>query len=181
MPDPTIDKKKPKYKFAVLSGEKATGIAVLDYYAYGRWPHWFTVLATKHKVPPDFIVTLLYLWDATVGRSEACEGDLAVSQVPVRARNVRKYLAAICRAGLFEVLESKSGDKTGDFFVYNDAATPETWETFFRVIGTASRFGGWDKVSPETFGGFIGRAVTGEKLPANPVLDARGGSAGRTG
>src|SRR4051812_22130431 len=143
-----------------LTKDKATGIPILDEYAYGRWPHAFMVWATRHDVPEHFLITLLYLWDATVGSGDDCCGDLAISQVRGRERTIRKWLAAFCAAGFFEEKKRNPGDKKGSMFVYNQNTTPEAWERMFKAAGLAQHFGNWDEMSPEKFGKFMARAAS---------------------
>ncbi len=142
-----------------LTKDKATGIPILDEFAYGRWPHAFMIWATRHSVPDHFLITLMYLWDATVGSSDDYSGDLAIAQVPVRERTVRKWLAAFCAVGFFEEKKRKPGDKKGSIFVYESSTTPSAWERMFKVAGLAERFGNWDSMPPDKFGKFIARAA----------------------
>lgn len=141
-----------------LTKDKATGIAVVDEFAFTMWPHAFNIWAARYKVPDHFLIALLYLWDATVGTGDA-SGDLSIGQVPVRERTVRKWLAAFCAAGFFEEHKLPSGSRRGSFFVYQEKTSPEAWEQLFKVAGLVQAFGDWDKVSPERFAGLVARAA----------------------
>ena len=141
-----------------LTKDKATGIPIVDEFAFAMWPHAFTIYARRYDVPDHFLITLLYLWDATVGSGDAC-GDLAIGQIPVRERTVRKWLAAFCAVGFFEEQKRKPGEKRGSFFAYQKNTSPEAWEKLFKVAGLAQYFGNWDEMTPERFGKFIARAA----------------------
>ena len=95
--------------------DKATGCPVLDEEAYGRWPHLFSNLARRYRVPDHFLLTLLFLWDQTMGSQNAPCGHVALSQIPVREREARKWLAALVKVGFFNVIPAKLGDKRGSY------------------------------------------------------------------
>jgi hypothetical protein len=155
----------------VLTGDKATGVPVLDEMAFGRWPHLFTVLAVKYKVPDHFLITLLFLWEATMGKSASGSGDLAIPQIPVRERTARKWLAALCAAGFFEKDEVEPGDTTGATFAYNVNTTPKAWHKFFAAAAMASYFPNWDAVSPKEFATLLASAIQRRTPPPLPEVN----------
>ncbi len=156
-------------KHPTILKDKATGNHALDAYAYVRWPHLFNVLALKYDVPPSLLLTLLFLWDRTVGTGNDF-GDVALSQIPVRRQEKVKWLAAFVAANFFERQKSKSGGRTqeGSFYVYNNPSADE-WDEFFRRSEFLRRFPKWDAVSAESFA----------RLSAD-VRDGRKGSAAAT-
>lgn len=162
MPNDTKDKQQRK---PTLYGNQATGVPVLDEMAYGCWPHLFTRLAIKYDVPAHFLITLLYLWEATVGadRDAPC-GYLARKQIPVRARESRKWLAAFCAAGFFTERRAKLGDKTGTFYEYKSATTAKEWEGLFAAAGVFSKLPDWDQLTAERFSKLISGAAQAEWL-----------------
>jgi len=131
--------------------EKATGNHALDAYAYGPWPHLFSVLARKYNVPDAMLLTLLFLWDMTVGTGDDC-GDAALTQIPIRARDRLKWLAAFVAAGFFKCEKATPGgaDQRGSFYEYTNP-TADDWDEFFRRAAAAYKFPGWDAVSTEQF------------------------------
>ena len=145
----TLDIKGRKFG-CVLRDEKATRIPVLDAQAYGRWPHLFSNLAREHDAPADLIITLLYLWDGTMGSANAPGGDVSISQIPVRTREKRKWLAALCAAGLFERVSGPAGSTRGDAYYYDEQATPEKWDEFFQLAARSKQFD-HDQVSVKVF------------------------------
>jgi hypothetical protein len=156
---------KPQRK-PTLYGAQATGMPVLDNMAYGCWPHLFTPLALEYDVPPHFLITLLFLWEATVGadRDAPC-GNLALTQIPVRVRESRKWLAAFVAAGFFTVRPAKLGDKTGSFYEYRSATTAKEWEGFFAAVDVIFKFpGDMDKLSPAAFSKLISGAAKADWL-----------------
>jgi hypothetical protein len=144
---------------AVLTGGNATGIPAIDEFAFGRWPHLFTILATRYQVPDHFLIVLLFLWEATVGHNTEGMGDLAIAQIPVREREARKWLAALCALGFFERVQGPPGSTTGAMFIYKKATTPDAWEQLFAIAGQLSCLRNWDKVSPERFARVVARAM----------------------
>ena len=145
MPERTID------KHPTILKDKATGNHALDSYAYARWPHLFAALALKYSVPPDMLLTLLFLWDRTVGTGDDC-GDCAMSQIPVRARAATKWLAAFVAADFFSCMKAIPGgaDQRGSFYEYKNPSTNE-WDEFFRRAEILQRFGNWDAVPADRF------------------------------
>lgn len=137
----------------VFLKEKATGNHALDSYAYGRWPHLFNVLALKYPVPPEMLLTLLFLWDRTVGDGDDA-GDCARTQIPVRARHRDKWLSAFVAGGFFSCEKSESGGSAkrqrGSFFIYKNP-TADQWDQFFWRASILSRFEHWDDVLPNKF------------------------------
>src|SRR5208282_4589469 len=125
---------------------KATGNHALDAYAYGPWPHLFTRLACTYKPPAEMLLTLLYLWDRTVGTGNDC-GDCALSQIPVHHRHRNKWLAAFIAAGFFECVKTKPGGKSkkqeGSFYVYKNPSANQ-WDAFFRAASVVVHYKGWD-------------------------------------
>jgi len=158
MADKPTTSGKP-YWGGLLSGEKATGIPVLDAMAYGRWPHLFSYLALKHEVPDHFLITLLYLWDGTMGSAHAPNGNVALAQIPVREREARKWLAAFCAVGFFEKDAAEWGDRKGSMFTYNEDTRPQEWEKLFAWAGAVKNLRNWDKVGPERFANTARRAL----------------------
>ena len=132
--------------------EKATGNHALDAYAYGPWPHLFNRLALEYAVPESLVMTLLFLWDRTVGSGDDF-GDCALSQIYARPRERSKWLAALTASGFFECTKAKSGgaDQHGSFYVYKNP-TADEWDEFFRRAGIVKKAPNWDKVLPEKFG-----------------------------
>jgi hypothetical protein len=161
---------------ALLTGDKATGIAAVDEIGFSRWPHLFNVLAERYPVPDHLLITLLWLWNGTVGRNAAGSGDLAVAQVPVRERNVRKWLKALCAVGFFETDGVEPGDRTGATFTYKKDTSPDAWRQFFEAAAFYNHFPNWDAVSPERFAAVFARAFGKQSPPAatlNATLNAR--------
>jgi hypothetical protein len=158
---------------ATLTDKKSTGIPVLDEMAWGRWPHYLTKLMHFYAVPPSFCVATLFLWDATVGSADGPCGEIALSQIPVRTRELRKYLAAYCKAGFFEKIPAKYGSPKGSDYWYDEKKTPEEWHRFFDAIAKACELGGLaDNVKPESFGNMVASAMRDSKPvpPSGPVV-----------
>jgi hypothetical protein len=159
----STDKKNQR---PTLYGLQSTGIPVLDAAAFGCWPHLFTQLAVKYDVPAHLQITLLYLWEATVGadRDAPC-GNLALTQIPVRVRESRKWLAAFVAAGFFTVRPAKLGDKTGSFYEYRSTTTAKEWEGFFAAADLIYKLpGDIDKLSPAAFSKLISGAAKADWL-----------------
>ena len=150
--------------------DKATGCPVLDEEAYGRWPHLFSNLARRYRVPDHFLLTLLFLRDQTMGSQNAPCGHVALSQIPVREREARKWLAALVKVGFFNVIPAKLGDKRGSYYDYEEETAPAAWEKFFDFAGTVTAFGNWDGVSPARFANMAARAIGANIPPSNPVV-----------
>jgi hypothetical protein len=156
-------------KRIALTGSAATSNLVLNKSAWGKFPHFFTYLLRKYPVPHHFLLTLLFLWDATVGSSDSPIGQISLSQIPVRNRERNKWLAAFVAVGFWEVVKAKPSDggKSGSMYVYNESTTPEAWETFFMAASRAQHFPGWDDVSTEQFAQMFIRAM-GKITEAKP-------------
>jgi hypothetical protein len=154
--------------------EKATGNHALDSYAYSRWPHLFNVLALKYNVPDSFILTLLFLWDRTVGSGEEEAGDCALSQIPVNPRWKKKWIAALVAAGFFTCTREESGGRNqrGAFYVYNNPPA-EAWAKFFFSAGNLCSHPRavagipWNKLPTERFA----RLFCGLHKPEDPSND----------
>lgn len=131
--------------------KEATHIAALDALAWGRWPHLFTVLAREYKVPTEFFITLIFLWDATVGSKSSPSGKLALSQIPGRERTVGKWLAALEAAEFFTVEKAGPHDHEGSTYTYNEETTAESWEAFFEKAEWLDPFPSWDKADRKKF------------------------------
>lgn len=162
MPKPTAGKHPTFLK------EKATGNHALDAYAYGPWPHLFNRLALEYEPPESLMLTLLFLWDRTVGSGEGC-GDCALSQIHVRDREKAKWLAAFVASNFFECVKAKSGGtkQSGSFYAYNNP-TADEWDEFFRRAGILKKAANWDKIRPEKFGKLFAD-IRGEGKKASAV------------
>ena len=150
--------------------EKATGNHALDKDAYGPVPHLLFNLAVKYKVPDEFFLTVLFLWDKTVGQDpdrEMAMGDCALSQIPVRDRDKKRWLAALLAVGFWKIgRPARSGgpnQHSASYEYLNPAA--EEWESLFKVVSTARNIAGKDNITPERFGTMFARALG--KLPAD--------------
>ncbi len=144
---------------------KATGNHALDAYAYGRWPHLFTLLACKYNPPPEMILVLLYLWDKTVGSGDDC-GDCALSQIPVHHRYRSKWLAAFVAVGFFDCEKHKTGGKSqrSNFYHYKNP-TATDWDKFFQAAAMVKNFGNWDLVPTKEFANVFARAFSKAVAP----------------
>lgn len=121
---------------------------------FARWPHLFCRLAQRYDVPSDMLLTLLFLWDATVGANVEGMDDVARSQIPVRKQTRTKWLAALEAAHFFDKVKAKSGgaNQTGSFWAYVFEVTEEEWEEFFWTASVLyKRTDNWDKVSTANF------------------------------
>ena len=140
-------------------------IAVVDVGGFVFWPHYFTRWAQKYKPPDHFLLTLLFLWDATVGevgKGKGARGRLALSQIPVRERDSTKWLAAFEACGFFTVVKAGPRDLKGSLYEYKLDADPCDWEALFEWaawITEATSPRSWDKVSPTAFGALATCAV----------------------
>ncbi len=139
--------KKPTAKskhYVTLTGDNATGNHAIDSYAYGPFPHLFTRLAVEYRPPADMLLTLLFLWDRTVGRDELRDdamGDIALSQIPVQPRCKLRWLEAFVAAGFWERTTAARGGKQhkGSVYVYKNPTTEE-WDKFFEAAAMAQHF-----------------------------------------
>jgi hypothetical protein len=134
----------------------ATGNHALDESAYGPTPHLFFNLAVKYPVPAEMLLTVLFLWDRTVGRDaerHSAAGDCALSQIPVRERNRNRWLAALIACEFWEREKAKSGGRhqSGSYYEYKNPTAKE-WETFFEFASISRNVAGFDAITPERFG-----------------------------
>jgi hypothetical protein len=135
-----------------------TGVEILDCNNWGMWPHAFTFYAARYKVPSDFLITLLYLWDGTMGSGHRPSGSIGVLQIPVRERDARKWLTALVAVGFFEKETAGWKDKAGSKYTYVET-TWRQWEIFFKWAGWVALWPGRDKVSTEQFANMARRAL----------------------
>lgn len=157
-----------RMEFSVLSGKEATGIPVLDVFAWGRWPHFLTWLMFKYNVPHSFCIATLFLMDGTLGRNSDADGYIPVSQIPVRNPELRKYLAAYCKAGLFTKFDADYKRQIAANYEYEKNTTPEQWERFFDAIAKVCELGGLaDSYSPEQFARVVASAARDSKPAAD--------------
>lgn len=149
----------------LISTEKSTGIRVLDEEGFGMWPHLFTTLFLRYRPPEHFLISLLYLWEATVGHDKNDPaGHLAFSQIPVREREAYKWVAAFCAIGFFTVTKPKQGEKKGSFYEYNVDTAPGQWEALFAAAAALASLPCWDEVSPERFSKLVKSTMEAEWL-----------------
>ena len=159
--------------FVVLR-ERSTGNHALDKDAYGPVPHLLFNLALKYPVPHEFFVTVLFLWDKTVGQDperDTAEGDCALSQIPVRERDKKRWLAALIAAGFWEICcPAKSGGthQHSATYAYLNPTAAE-WDSLFKAVSMSRNIAGKDYVSPERFGKMFARALG--RLPAVQQTD----------
>lgn len=139
--------------------DKATGNHALDQDAYGPVPHLLFNLAVKYTVPDEFLLTVLFLWDRTVGTGDDC-GNCALSQIPVRARDKTRWLAALVECGFWECRKASNRDHVGSFYEYKNPTAAE-WERFFKVASITRKFSNMDGISPARFGQVFARNVAG--------------------
>jgi len=135
-------------------------IAVADVGGFVMWPHCFTRWAQKYKPPDHFLLTLLFLWDATVNHK--MRGRLAISQIPVRKRDAVKWLAAFELCGFFTVAKAGPRDLKGSLYAYKPDTDPDDWEVLFEWaawITEATTPRSRDKASPTAFGTLARDAV----------------------
>lgn len=133
---------------------KIDRIKVLTYWT--PWPHDFNRLMMKYQISHSFLVTLIYLWQATVGSGDDTCGYLALRQIPVRRKHAEKWLAALCESGLFTVEKAKLGSQDGSRYEYREDATMKDWETLFHRLAEIEKLGGLeDKFRVEKFGKMV--------------------------
>jgi len=129
------------------------------------------VLARDYEVSLDLLVTLVYLWDATVGSARHKErpagsnpqGRIAASQIPVRHHYRNKWLHALLASGFFKRVE-KAGpaEKKGSLYEYENETTPEEWKAFFAKAGFVTALkGDLDDVSTARFASSFRRRQLG--------------------
>ena len=119
---------------------------------FTKWPHVFNTLSLKYAVPDSFLVTLLFLWSATVGSINHGDGEIALSQIPVRPRYLRKYIEALVRARFFEKVQAGPESEKGSWYSYDDEKTAEDWDAFFSSVARVCALGGLDDdLSPDKF------------------------------
>jgi hypothetical protein len=144
--------------------EKATGNYAIDRDAYVMVPHLLFNLAVAYTVPDELILTVLFLWDKTVGEDiDVPIGNCALSQIPVRERNARRWLAALVAVGFWNCKKSGYGDAKGSLYEYKNP-TAEEWEDFFRAASVSRNFAGFDDIDPKRFGDIFARAL-GRPVP----------------
>jgi len=146
-----------------LLKDRATGNHAIDREAYGMFPHLFCHLAIAYPVPAELFLTIVFLWDRTVGADVTMpDGRCALSQIPVRERNKRRWLAALIAVGFWDCREkSGMGDKMGSLYEYRNP-TAEEWETFFKVASLTRYMqdgARGDEIEPEIFGRVFARAL----------------------
>ena len=160
----------------VVLREKSTGNHALDKDAYGPMPHLFFNLALKYPVTSDFLLTVFFLWDKTVGQDpdrDMASGDCALSQIPVHPRTRNRWLAALVAAGFWSVQKTKAGgaNQKGSFYTYENPTAAE-WEVLFEAASMVHNFKGWDRgTSTERFAKSFARALG--RLPAVPRPEYR--------
>jgi hypothetical protein len=141
--------------------DKATGNHALDKDAFACVPHLFFNLAVRYPVPPEFFLTVLFLWDKTIGqdREDPC-GDCADSQIPVRKPNRTRWLAALVAVGFWERKKPKLGgaNQRGSFYDYKNPPA-DAWERMFKAASLSRNFPGLDGISKERFATMFARAV----------------------
>jgi len=137
---------------------KPCGIPAIDTFFFGRWPHLFTLLAREYNVPPDLLLVLLSLWEATVGAKAGPDrGLLSNSQFFARGRSRDKWVAALEASEFFMVKTAGPSDQASRY-TYDEEVTAEQWESFFEMAEFLNAFPNWD-VNKKT-----GRGVTAEKF-----------------
>ena len=154
---PTGDKQRTKFDRIQLFNNYWTA-----------WPHEFNRLMLRYQISHSFLITLLYLWAATVGSSDDCIGNLALTQIPARRKHVEKWLEALVQSGLFRVHKAKLGSQEGSAYCYQESSTFEDWDLLFKVLAHLEFFGGLDdKFSVKQFGEMVASAFkSGEvRLP----------------
>ena|SRR5579859_1361490 len=139
----------------------ATGNFAIDRDAYACVPHLFFNLAVRYPVPTEFFLTVLFLWDKTVGQDrEVGAGDCALSQIPVRPRDRSRWLAALVEAGFWACEKATPGgaNQRGSFYEYKNPPA-EAWERLFNAASNSRNIDGMDDISPARFGKMFARAV----------------------
>jgi hypothetical protein len=151
-------------------GKGATGNHAIDRDAWASVPHLFFNLAVRYPVPPEFFLTVLFLWDKTVGQDrEAPAGDCALSQIPVRPRDRARWLAALVTAGFWDCDKATPGgaNQRGSFYEYKNPPA-EAWERLFKAASLSRNMDGFDDITPARFGRMFARAVN--EPGDNPLL-----------
>lgn len=139
-------------------------------HTWTQWPHVFNNLVRHYKVPHSFVVTLLYLWSTVMGK-DCPEGSIGLSQIPVEKRELRKWIEALCCAGIVHRPYGKAGysDEEGTTYHYEDTDW-DKWNRFFSALAKAVALGGLrDEISTEVFGRIVGNATN--YVPAPPEKD----------
>jgi hypothetical protein len=142
-------------------GKGATDNHAIDKDAFGCVPHLFFNLAVHYTVPHEFLLTVLFLWDKTVGQDRDVPiGDCALSQIPVRPRARSRWLAALVAAGFWDCKKATSGGahQKGSLYEYKNP-TAESWERLFQAVSISRNFDGFDDVSPARFGKLFARVA----------------------
>jgi hypothetical protein len=119
----------------------------------------------QYKVSQSFWVTLLYLWKHTVGEETDSCGELAITQIPARRKDVLKWLAALCETGFFEVQKARLGDQNGSLYTYDETRTTEQWEKLVSSLALLESIGGLDDSFPVSkFSSMATRIFSGERV-----------------
>jgi len=138
------------------------------------WPHEFNHLMLRYQISHSFLITLLYLWAATVGSSDDCIGNLALTQIPARRKHVEKWLEALVKSGLFRVHKAKLGSQEGSLYCYQESSTFEDWDLLFKVLARLEFLGALDDTfSVKQFGRLVASAFnSGEvRLPDGACVE----------
>ena len=157
---PTGDKQRTKFDRIQLFNNYWTA-----------WPHEFNRLMLRYQISHSFLITLLYLWAATVGSSDDCIGNLALTQIPARRKHVEKWLGKkhLSNPAFLGCIRQSWGAKEGSAYCYQEeSSTFEDWDLLFKVLAHLEFFGGLDdKFSVKQFGEMVASAFkSGEvRLP----------------
>jgi hypothetical protein len=170
-----------------LPDERNAAIAALG---YNRFPHLFLELSRRFDVPHAFLVVLLYLWDATVGKAQFVDGEksernpqgrISRSQFPaalVRNHQRDKWLTALCASGLFNLLEKAPPEsREGSLYEYVTESTVQDWVYVFGMV----RFATWFKGDKDSGGERASFATMFKPAAMRRWLDANGDPVGLPG
>jgi hypothetical protein len=116
-------------------------------------------------------VTLVYLWSAVTG-GDWPEGQIALSQIPVEGRELRKWIEALIAAKIFAMPygPEPEGSQTGSTYEYL-STTEEQWHAFFDLAARVKALGGLrDEVTAQEFG----KAFAHIKTPKRNVQPGEG-------
>ena len=141
-------------------------------HTWTQWPHFFNYLHFRYNTPHSLFVTLSFLWSAVTGK-EWPEGQIALSQIPVEGRKLRKWIEAFLAAKIFELPygAEPEGSQEGSTYQYKETSFHE-WEAFFDLAARVKALGGLsDDVPAKAFGKlFVGikpPRKTVEAIPAD--------------
>ena len=154
-------------------GDKFSDVPLLvssDGFYWIPWPHEFNRLMRAYpKVPHSFWITLMHVWGATVGSVDGQSGLLAISQIPVRAKDARKWIErALTVAGFFRRKVAGQGDKEGSAFYVGEPKGRAEWEAFLESLSWVVEFNGLGtKVTTKRFGKLV---VAGAQNPAEMFM-----------